>query len=221
MYEVKWSESFSVISDCLWPHGLRVKWSRSVVSGSMWPHRLQPTRLLSPWNFLGKSTGVGCHFLLQGLPDPGIEPGSPVLQSDALPSEPPGKPVKRLINSALNWQNLMSKKQSKEWIPWWFSQDTLSWKTSICRGQTSSLPFDNFLNVTGSYISYTLCRCLCVYLYTPSYLPPHLPNHLYLCEHAHMHVYSVYVCSQSTKCIHFMVSGQLLKCLSQNTMPSL
>ena len=27
-----------------------------------------------------------------GLPDPGIEPGSPALQADALPSEPPGKP---------------------------------------------------------------------------------------------------------------------------------
>ena len=27
------------------------------------------------------------------LPDPGIEPGSPTLREDALPSEPPGKPV--------------------------------------------------------------------------------------------------------------------------------
>ena len=27
------------------------------------------------------------------LPNPGIEPGSPALQADALPSEPPGKPV--------------------------------------------------------------------------------------------------------------------------------
>ena len=27
------------------------------------------------------------------LPDPGIEPETPELQSDALPSEPPGKPV--------------------------------------------------------------------------------------------------------------------------------
>ena len=27
------------------------------------------------------------------LPDPGIEPGSPALQTDALPSEPPGKPM--------------------------------------------------------------------------------------------------------------------------------
>ena len=24
-------------------------------------------RLLSPWDFLGKNTGVGCHFLLQGI----------------------------------------------------------------------------------------------------------------------------------------------------------
>ena len=28
------------------------------------------------------------------LPNPGIEPGSPALQADALPSEPPGKPKK-------------------------------------------------------------------------------------------------------------------------------
>ena len=36
---------------------------------------------------------MGCHFLLQGnLTDPGIEPGSPAWQADALPSEPPGNP---------------------------------------------------------------------------------------------------------------------------------
>ena len=28
---------------------------------------LQPTRLLCPWNSPGKNTGVGCHFLLQGI----------------------------------------------------------------------------------------------------------------------------------------------------------
>ena len=28
-------------------------------------HGLEPTRLLCPWNFLGKNTGVGCHSLLQ------------------------------------------------------------------------------------------------------------------------------------------------------------
>ena len=42
------------------------KWkgSRSVVSDSSQPHGLQPTRLLRPWDFPGKSTGVGCHCLL-------------------------------------------------------------------------------------------------------------------------------------------------------------
>ena len=28
-------------------------------------HGLQPTRLLHPWDFPGKSTGVGCHCLLR------------------------------------------------------------------------------------------------------------------------------------------------------------
>ena len=41
------------------------KWSRSVVSDSWRPHGLQPTRLLRPWDFPGKSTGVGCYRLLQ------------------------------------------------------------------------------------------------------------------------------------------------------------
>ena len=31
------------------------------------PHGLQPARLLCPWDSPGKNTGVGCHFLLQGV----------------------------------------------------------------------------------------------------------------------------------------------------------
>ena len=95
------------------------------------PHGMY-TRLLRPLDFPGKSTRVGCHFLLQrifptqglnpglphcrwllyqlnhrevqeywsgksipslgDLPDPGIEPGSPTLQADSLPTELSGKP---------------------------------------------------------------------------------------------------------------------------------
>ena len=44
------------------------KWSRSVMSDSLQPHGLQPTRLLHPWDFPGKSTGVGCHCLLRVWP---------------------------------------------------------------------------------------------------------------------------------------------------------
>ena len=67
--------------------------SYSVMSDSLRPHGLYPIRLLYPW---GKNTGVGCHFLLQGifltqrlnLPPPiswHWHPGS-------LPTETPGKP---------------------------------------------------------------------------------------------------------------------------------
>ena len=31
------------------------------------PHGLWPVRLFCPWDFLGKNTGVSCHFLLQGI----------------------------------------------------------------------------------------------------------------------------------------------------------
>ena len=41
------------------------KWSRSVMSDSSRLHGLQPTRLFRPWDSPGKSTGVGCHCLLQ------------------------------------------------------------------------------------------------------------------------------------------------------------
>ena len=39
----------------------------SAVSDSLQPHGLWPARLLCPWNFPGKNTGAGCHFLLQGI----------------------------------------------------------------------------------------------------------------------------------------------------------
>ena len=41
--------------------------NRSVVSNSLRPHGLQPAKLLCPWDSPGKNTGVGSHFLLQGI----------------------------------------------------------------------------------------------------------------------------------------------------------
>ena len=43
------------------------KWSHSVVSYPQWPHGLQPTRLLRPCDFPGKSTGVGWYCLLRNI----------------------------------------------------------------------------------------------------------------------------------------------------------
>ena len=48
------------------------------------------------WDFPGKNTGVGCHFLLWGIfPTQGLNPHlvSPPLQVDSLPAEPSGKPT--------------------------------------------------------------------------------------------------------------------------------
>ena len=54
------------------------KWNCSVVSDSLQSYGLQPTRILHPWDFPGKSPGVGCHFILQGiLPIQGLNLGLP------------------------------------------------------------------------------------------------------------------------------------------------
>ena len=54
---------------------------------------LYPTRLLSAWDFPGKNTGVGFHFLPPGdLSDPGIKPVSPASTGGCFTTEPVGKP---------------------------------------------------------------------------------------------------------------------------------
>ena len=37
------------------------------MSDSLWPRGLEPPRLLCPWNFPGKNTGVSSHFLFQKI----------------------------------------------------------------------------------------------------------------------------------------------------------
>ena len=60
------------------------------MSDSVRPRRRPPTRLPCPWDSPGKNTGVGCHFLLQGIfPTQGSNPFLLHWQADSLP---PGKP---------------------------------------------------------------------------------------------------------------------------------
>ena len=67
---------------------------QSVMSEFLLPHGLY-----SPWNSSGQNTGVSSQFPSPGdLPNPGIEPRSPVLQADSLSTESSGKPkVFRLV----------------------------------------------------------------------------------------------------------------------------
>ena len=79
--------------------------SHSVMSNSLAPHGLQPARILCPWAYPGKNTGVGCHFLLQGiLPTQGSNPRLLQLlqqQVDCLTTEPLGSPMVHTYNGIL------------------------------------------------------------------------------------------------------------------------
>ena len=84
---------FFLVMYWLGPQVLRAK-LLSVMSDSLQTYGLKPTRLPCPWASPGKSTGVGCHALLQGnLPDLGIEPGCPALLVTSLSQSHWGGPI--------------------------------------------------------------------------------------------------------------------------------
>ena len=61
-----------------------------------WPHGLQPASLLCPWDFPGKNSGLGCHFLLQGIFLTQELNLSPALAGRFFTAKPPGKPRNEL-----------------------------------------------------------------------------------------------------------------------------
>ena len=86
--------------------------SRSVVSDSVPPHGLY-----SPWHSPSQNTGVGSLSLPPpgDLPNPGIEPRSPALQADSLLSEPPGKPKNTGVGSFSLLQGIFPTQESN-WV---------------------------------------------------------------------------------------------------------
>ena len=90
------------------------------------PHGLYPARLLCPWDFPGKNTGVGCHFLLQGIfPTQGLNPHLLCLlhwQADSLPLSHPGSPFWDRHNfcflSHVSKLQLPSHRGSFSWESW-------------------------------------------------------------------------------------------------------
>ena len=71
--------------------------SVAVMSDSVCPYGLWSSRILCPWDPPGKYTGVGCHFLFQGI---FATQGSHLCllhllhwQADSLSLAPPGKPA--------------------------------------------------------------------------------------------------------------------------------
>ena len=76
------------------------------MSNSVRPDRWQPSRLLHPWDSLGKNTGVGCHFLLQCMK---VKSESEVIQSYPTLSNPmdcslPGSSIQGIFQArVLEW----------------------------------------------------------------------------------------------------------------------
>ena len=74
--------------------------SRSVMSSFFRPRGLWPARLLCSWGFSRQEYWSGLPCPPPGdLPNPGIEPRSPAMRADSLPSEPPGKPKNTGVGS--------------------------------------------------------------------------------------------------------------------------
>ena len=100
------NESHSVVSDSLWPHGLYSPWnspgqntgvgSLSLLQGIF---RTQVSRIAGRFFTSWATREAQEHWSGEpipspaDLPDPRIEPGSPALQADSLPTELWGKPV--------------------------------------------------------------------------------------------------------------------------------
>ena len=120
------------------------------MSDSQWPHGLQPTRLLRTWDFPGKSTGVGCHCLLQRITADPLEylqlvemPHHSLVSLHytvcwrCLPPSEPAPPNTR-VNSSITWlepcwtwgkrKRVYSSKEKEELVNmYWQGPKQLSW----------------------------------------------------------------------------------------------
>ena len=103
---------------------------------------LSRVRLLRPWDFPGKSAGVACHFLLQGIfLTQETNSGLPHCQADALPSEPPpdyskNNQVARINSNPFQRDHTKTTKilENKKEIPnraWWVTAMTVGKKKLV------------------------------------------------------------------------------------------
>ena len=88
-------------------------WVRSLCWEDTLEKKMATHSSILAWRFSTQEYRSGLHFLLQGdLPNPGIEPRSPALQADSLPSAQPGKPIESIQYSFINvpvvWASLTS-----------------------------------------------------------------------------------------------------------------
>ena len=145
--------------------------------------RARAARLLCPWDFPGRHTGVGCHLLLQGIlliqeSNPGLlhSTRSPALQANSAPTEPPGKPqILWLFHKTIHIFLLLCGEDSEmAWdsLDFFFSYRNASWI-----GKSTK---ENIFVIEADFISslrtFSWCFCaamrpsICIFL-CPDILP--------------------------------------------------
>ena len=158
------TEAFRHVCVIVHPSPWKWKWSRVWLSATPWTVAYQATLSMG---FSRQEYWSGLPFPSPGdLPDPGIDPGSPALQADALTSEPAGDHLlstdhTHLHRHLLVWRSphphpLLSTlppgvslwggyfNMSSLWgYIWWFFLETLgflAWRLSFCWEQTTTEP---------------------------------------------------------------------------------
>ena len=77
---------------------------------------IYPTRFFHPWNFPGKNTGVGCHFLLQTIfPTQGLQPVLPHCRQMLYRLSHQGSHYRGLECKSRNSRNTWSNRQIWPW----------------------------------------------------------------------------------------------------------
>ena len=87
-------------------------WSLSRVQLFCDPVDSSLARLLCPWNFPGKNTGEGCHFLLQGI---FLTQG---LAGGFFTTEPPGEPKRFFYTRAFSYVQPLTLKVKVPYSTW-------------------------------------------------------------------------------------------------------
>ena len=128
------------------------------------PHGLQSTRFLCPWDFSGKNTELGCHFLLQGIfPTKGLNIHLLNVQSagrffTAKPRWKPQLPIFHLIKNLFIKSNQLTNAPSQNTITsgikasikgFWWDTDVQSITPYVRRSRDPFIRVSNELPPTG------------------------------------------------------------------------
>ena len=113
-----------------------LKWTRiSISNHALRTHAHLCPNFVTPWDFPGKSTGVGCHFLLLGIfPTQGSSPHLLHWQADSLLLSHQGSPSVKGIPPQRKLYQESWIEQFPIAMEFWLQTLTLAWKYIVLKG---------------------------------------------------------------------------------------